>query len=241
MYKIKNACKKIKRLIKRNKNILYLPDLPEYKYKTNETRQERYNRMLYEGFIFLLPQGYIGPQFRLANYWFEHIPDFKRSIKYLEIGVFCGGNALSVAESYARYDNSEIHCVDPWIEYDEDGISAYDNMNNIYEQFNKNLDLSLHKEKFKIHRNFSHSIVPTFEDNIFDLIYIDGNHGVLNVLEDAIISFRKLKNGGYMIFDDVDWRNTTQSMIIFLHMYKNFIQFIAFDNYQLFIKKIKEL
>jgi hypothetical protein len=34
-----------------------------------------------------------------------------------------------------------------------------------------------------------------------DIIYIDGNHGPEYVLEDADLSFRKLKNG-IMIFDD---------------------------------------
>ena len=37
---------------------------------------------------------------------------------------------------------------------------------------------------------------------MFDIIYIDGNHEPEYVLEDAVLSFRKLKPGGIIIFDD---------------------------------------
>ena len=34
---------------------------------------------------------------------------------------------------------------------------------------------------------------PKFKDEFFDIIYIDGNHEPEYVLEDAVLSFRKLK------------------------------------------------
>jgi len=38
-----------------------------------------------------------------------------------------------------------------------------------------------------------------------DLVYIDGNHMAKYVLEDAVLSFHCLKEGGYMVFDDYGW------------------------------------
>jgi predicted O-methyltransferase YrrM len=36
----------------------------------------------------------------------------------------------------------------------------------------------------------------------YDLIYIDGSHFPADVLEDAVLSWRLLKPGGMLIFDD---------------------------------------
>lgn len=207
--------------------------------ETNEETNES-NKMTNDG-LSLLHQNFTGIIYRLSNFWFDIIPFFSGPIKYLEIGVLYGANALSVAESYCHHENSEIHCVDPWLEYKEDGVKAYDDINieDVYLNFQKNISLSKHKDKFKIYKDFSHNIIPTFKDNTFDIIYIDGNHGYINVLEDAMMSFRKLKIGGYLIFDDVDWRNTMTSINAFTDLYKPFIEILACQNFQLFIKKIK--
>jgi predicted O-methyltransferase YrrM len=39
----------------------------------------------------------------------------------------------------------------------------------------------------------------------FDLIYIDASHYAVDVLTDAVLSFRLLRGGGMMIFDDYLW------------------------------------
>ena len=38
-----------------------------------------------------------------------------------------------------------------------------------------------------------------------DIIYIDGSHDENDVLEDAVLSWRLLKEGGILIFDDYRW------------------------------------
>jgi predicted O-methyltransferase YrrM len=44
----------------------------------------------------------------------------------------------------------------------------------------------------------------------FDFIYIDGCHEAINVLEDAVLSFKMLKQNGIMIFDDYNWINNKE-------------------------------
>ena len=39
----------------------------------------------------------------------------------------------------------------------------------------------------------------------YDIIYIDGSHATSDVLEDAVLSYRLLKPGGLLIFDDYHW------------------------------------
>lgn len=192
--------------------------------------------------LLLLPPGFKGIAYRLADCWYPHIPISKEPITYLEIGVLYGANALSVAETYAKHDQSIIYCVDPWLEYKEDTDEiSYDNIQDIFKDFLNNLSISKHKHKFNVYKNFSHEIVPTFNDNMFDIIYIDGNHGQVNVLEDAVITFRKLKLNGYLIFDDVGWRNTNLSLDTFYNIYKDYIKIVAIDIHQFFIQKIKNL
>lgn len=74
-------------------------------------------------------------------------------------------------------------------------------------------------------------------DKFFDIIYIDGNHEPEYVMEDAVLSFRKLKEGGIMIFDDYGW--TQRGIDGFMRGYYKKIQIIGEFCTQVFIKKLK--
>ena len=182
-----------------------------------------------------------GTQFRLANNWFQFIPRVQSSIEYLEIGTFYGANLISVSETYAKHPDSKLYCVDPWIDY-EDYPDFKERQASIFETFSKNISNTPVPEKFVINRGFSNSIVPTFEDRKFDIIYIDGNHEPEYVLEDAVLCFRKLKVGGYMIFDDYGWGGpdlTKRGIDGFLNGYHKRIKILGHANTQVFIQKIR--
>jgi predicted O-methyltransferase YrrM len=122
----------------------------------------------------------------------------------MEIGTFHGCNVLSVAETYAKHPSSKLYCIDPWEDYNE--YPEYQgNQKTNYEIFLKNVARAPYMEKINIHRGYSHIEVPKLPDDFFDIIYIDGNHEPEYVMEDAVISIRKLKKGGILIFDDYDW------------------------------------
>ena len=75
----------------------------------------------------------------------------------------------------------------------------------------------------ELEQRFDHNLAP-FKDRVlkivgksgyklrelqiggFDVIYIDGDHHAQQVLEDAVLAFPLLKDGGIMIFDDYPWR-----------------------------------
>lgn len=69
----------------------------------------------------LLPPNFQGKCYRLANNWQGMIPDSlnTKAIRYLEIGVFCGGNVYSVEKLYASHPDSLLTCLDPWLDYDD--------------------------------------------------------------------------------------------------------------------------
>jgi predicted O-methyltransferase YrrM len=150
---------------------------------------------------------FIGTQYRLADNWFNNIDinNYKdKQINYLEIGTFYGANILSVANTYGLHNDSRLYCIDPWEDYND--YPEYKNQQPIiYNSFINNIENSGVKDKIIINRGYSNLEIPKFQDEFFDIIYIDGNHEPEYVLEDAVLSFRKLKKNGIMIFDDYGW------------------------------------
>ena len=183
-----------------------------------------------------------GVQYRLSDNWFSFIDLQKYKsipIRYLEIGAFYGANLISVDKTYGSHPESKLYCIDPWEDYAD--YPEYKNkQTSIYDQFIKNIQESGLEDKVIIKRGFSNLQLPTFEDLFFDIIYIDGNHEPEYVLEDAVLSFRKLKVGGIMIFDDYGWGGpdlTKRGIDAFMNGYHKRIQVLGMKDSQVFISK----
>ena len=183
-----------------------------------------------------------GTKFRPCSWWEKVITPEDKPIKYLEIGVHYGMNLWEIADTYCKHPDTEMHAIDPWVDYDEYDEYVGD-QDKIYKQFLKNLDNASPevKNKLKIHRGFSRDIIPTLEDDMFDIIFVDGNHEAEWALEDAVLSWRKLKSGGWMILDDYgpDPVNPTAGLQGFANGYRNVIDIdkSGIHDGQMFIKK----
>jgi SAM-dependent methyltransferase len=195
---------------------------------------------MFENFVL---NNFVGEKYRCSPNWFNNVDVYyykDKPINYLEIGTFYGANLLSVANTYGLHNDSKLYCVDPWEDYDD--YPEYKNeQENTYNTFLENVENSGVKEKIIIKRGFSNIEVPKFEDDFFDIIYIDGNHEPEYVLEDAVLSFRKLKKGGIMIFDDYGWGGpdlTKRGIDGFLSGYHKRVTFLGEQDTQVFIKKI---
>jgi predicted O-methyltransferase YrrM len=205
-------------------------------FTNDEEYQKKYND-IYEAGRLLLPTNFNGSVFRLANFWFDTILPRNVPIKYLELGILYGANALSVANSYCKHPKSEIHCIDPWERYTEEGSETYENIQDIYDICMGNIEHSGHKHKFHIYKDYSYNVLPTFPEHTFDMIYIDGNHEQTSVLEDLVLSFRKLKKNGYLIMDDAEWGTASNGMIAFIKVYESKIDILYSDFCQLIVRK----
>lgn len=187
----------------------------------------------------ILPDNFIGAVYRQANNWVGVIPeDFKhKPIQYLEIGASCGANVYSVEKLFGSHPDTILTCIDPWENYEE--YEEYkDKQDDHYKNFVDNTKSI--SNKLSVIKGYSHKTVINLPDQHFDLIYIDGNHEPEYVLEDAVLCFRKLKVGGFMIFDDYGWGgpDRTQSGIdafftAFLHRVKP----LGMRNSQVFLQK----
>ena len=132
-------------------------------------------------------------------------------INYLEIGCADGANAIIISKSYAQHPDSKLYCVDPWTDYDE--YPEYKGVQEIgWETFNRNIQTCTDPSKFVIKRGFSDDIVPTFPDQFFDLIFVDGNHETEYVYRDGLMSLDKVKIGGHIVFDDYSSQSWPQTV-----------------------------
>lgn len=163
-----------------------------------------------------LEQPFNGVKYHLCDNWVPHIQlSNNRPIKYCEIGVFYGANLLRFAELFGNTAGSHLVGIDPWIDY-ETYPEYKGEITNIYSVFQQNLTYSPYKGSIDIRRGFSHDILPTFPDNYFDVVYIDGNHEYEYVLADAKLAFEKTTPGGYIIFDDINWDNVRKACEVFI-------------------------
>lgn len=193
--------------------------------------------------IYYMLNNFVGTQYRLADNWFTNVDVHSynnKPINYLEIGAFYGANVISVANTYGIHSDSKLYCIDPWEDY-LDYPEYKDEQLSIYQQFCDNIENSGVKDKIIVNRGYSNNEILKFEDEFFDIVYIDGNHEPEYVLEDAVLSFRKLKKGGIMIFDDYGWGGpdlTQKGIDAFLSGYYKKITHIGAHNSQVFIMKI---
>jgi predicted rRNA methylase YqxC with S4 and FtsJ domains len=111
-----------------------------------------------------------------------------------EIGVFRGDFSQLLLESKPK----ELHLIDPFVGKvwcgDKDGNNVIlgdmqENYEYVKERFKSNKEVIIHKD-------YSFNVLPKFNDNYFDLIYIDGEHNYSSVISDLNLSRLKVKNNG---------------------------------------------
>ena len=188
--------------------------------------------------IFPKAQGFIC---RPICVWKEYLNlSNDKPIKYLEVGTLHGSSIISVAKTFGSHNDSELHCIDPWIDYKE--YEEYKNkQDKNYNIFIENITNAEVKNKIYIHREFSHIELLKLDNNYFDIIYLDGNHEPHYVLEDAVYAFRKLKINGYLIFDDYGWGGpdmTMKGINSFLNGYHKRIKVLGLVNFQMYVQKL---
>jgi len=123
---------------------------------------------------------------------------------WLELGSFEGRSACWVLENVKDVN---LVCVDSW---DEIHYKGKNNSQNAESKFDSNVNSRAKKVKsasldFLVNQYCN-------PDNLWDVIYIDGDHEAKSVLEDFVLSWKLLKNNGIIVLDDYkfnfDWDET---------------------------------
>jgi predicted O-methyltransferase YrrM len=130
--------------------------------------------------------------------WFSpNIPVFEQHLgayrdtpcKVLEIGTHEGRSTTWLLENILTHFDSRVVCIDMVKQ----------------STLEDNLIASGSPWKVQIKLGRSRDVLPDLPADEYDFAYIDGSHWTCDVLEDAILVFRKIKVGGVIAFDDYLW------------------------------------
>lgn len=190
--------------------------------------------------------------------WDHLLPQLQPK-KILEIGSFEGRSACYLIEHFARNTNIELHCVDTWgggIEHQSDGCAVV-NMSEIEPRFYRNIGIAIDsvagEVDIHVHKTTSDlalaRLLSEGKLDYFDFIYIDGSHQAPDVLIDALLSFKLLRVGGLLAFDDYLWneplpygvdpvRSPKIAIDSFTNIYCRKINIIPAHLGQLYVQKI---
>jgi predicted O-methyltransferase YrrM len=125
-------------------------------------------------------------------------------------------------------------------------VDMNDELKNLYATFVKNTEE--YGNKLTIYKMPSQRFLTCFsQQNVYDFVYIDGDHHSWACLEDMVLSWPKLKIGGIMIVDDYnggDEKTMPRHELVrhgvhsFLNAYETRYE-VLHVGYQVILKKIK--
>lgn len=131
--------------------------------------------------------------------WIGHLAG-QPGLHFLEVGSFVGASARWFCKNILTAHDSRILCVDTW-RGGEDMEPETDDKR--LDEFRKNTEPWAWQ--IEIMQERSDVALPMLHHESFDFIYIDGSHTASSVLFDSVMSWRLLKKGGIVIWDDYLW------------------------------------
>lgn len=144
----------------------------------------------------------------------------------VELGVFGGSSIYPTASALKFLARGIVYAIDSW--KNSDCLEGYTSDNPNYQWWNKiNLNY-IHDGFVKMLHNFGltsyckvlrmtgEEALNQFADESIDILHIDGNHTENAALNDAKMYLPKVKKGGYIWFDDVNWPSTKNALAFML-------------------------
>lgn len=165
--------------------------------------------------------------------------DKETPLHLLEIGSFEGKSSVWFIDTYLKNKNSTITIIDPYLTTDTTTTLK----ETTIDMFKHNISLSKYPDKVTFHKNLSERVLPSLvlENKEYDLIFIDGSHLRRDIILDIILSWKMLKQDGYMILDDYtnEGKAVKDSVDFWLKCLNKNEWDILHDRYQLIIHKLK--
>jgi predicted O-methyltransferase YrrM len=147
----------------------------------------------------------------------------KPNLRFLEIGSWVGTSAIEQVKNVLSGNNSTITCVDIWSD------------SKVEEYFDERT--ATYANKIAKIKNNSKIWLEQNQDQLFDFIYVDGDHTAESIEADTRLSWAMLKIGGVMALDDVLLNNETeQANNAFMESVKDKATIIE-NGYQIWLRK----
>ena len=124
-----------------------------------------------------------------------------KQIKVLEIGTYTG---ISLMNIISNIPNSIGFGIDLWESYSENSLLENMEPLEIYKSFNTNIKTAgLEKRIIGIKMSSTKTLLKFIRNNeLFDFIYVDGSHLLLDCYSDLILSWEVLEINGILAVDD---------------------------------------
>jgi hypothetical protein len=132
-------------------------------------------------------------------------PLANREIKCLQIGAYTGDATKWMVDNILKQPHSFLVDVDTWEGSDE---PVHHNMDwkDVYKTYTDKNATAIFEQKVVVMQMTSDRYFAGIgEEQIFDFIYVDGDHTAFAVLRDGSNAYNKLKVGGILAFDDYTW------------------------------------
>jgi len=128
------------------------------------------------------------------------------NLNFLQLGVYTGDASLWIIENIFCKENCLLTDVDTWLGSDEE-IHRRMNFDEVFSIYKNKIQKysSLVNTKRQDTVSFLRSNINIQPNSFYDFIYIDADHKAASVLVDGELSWRLLKSGGIMAFDDYNW------------------------------------
>jgi len=179
-----------------------------------------------------------------ANFERNLLPLADKEIKCLQIGAYTGDATKWMVENILKQPHSFLVDVDTWEGSDE---AVHHNMDwkDVYKTYQeKNAKALADNQVLTMQMTSDRYFAGIGDEQIFDFIYVDGDHTAFAVLRDGSNAYDKLKVGGIIAFDDYGWSlgkgdfyDPRYAIDALLHLLIGRVERIE-DNYQLWLRKI---
>jgi predicted O-methyltransferase YrrM len=167
-----------------------------------------------------------------------------KSIRILQIGAYTGDASVWLGNNILSTNSSSILIdVDTWDGSDEPAHKKlnWDTVEAVYDA--KTIKWRQERKIVK-YKGTSDSFFANNRE-MYDFIYVDGDHTSYGVIKDAINSYESLNVGGFIAFDDYQWsaglgaeNEPKMAIDSFRNIYKDRVE-LALQGYQCWFRKIK--
>lgn len=163
--------------------------------------------------------------FRMIPGWFEFYDIYDEAVKkapdtpstFVEIGCWLGKSTCYLGETIKESKKPiTVYAVDTWAGSNEQAhqeyIQSIGGPEVLYQKFLHNLKCADIENIVKPLRKTSKKASLKFEDDSLEMVFIDASHDYLDVREDIDLWLPKVKKGGIIGGDDIEWDDVRKAV-----------------------------
>jgi predicted O-methyltransferase YrrM len=160
----------------------------------------------------------------------------------LQVGAYTGDASIWLVENIMKHPESVLIDVDTW-EGSDEPVHHQMNWSTVESLYNAKTSSARANRKIVKYKGTSDEF---FKNNreMYDFIYIDGDHTSYGVIKDAVSAYECLNVGGIMAFDDYLWSGSENpencprmAIDSFLAIYVKRVRVLD-SGYQLWVEKV---